>query len=302
VELRHLRYFVAVAEEAHFGRAADRLHLSTPTLSQQVRALEAEIGARLLVRHSRGATLTAAGEALLPEARTALRAAEAAAREARRAAGLTDGALRIGLLTGAPATLVSRLNAILAEEAPDARALLIAGDTSHQLRLLERGELDIAIVRAPVDLSTDSEHLELERDELGVLMAANHPLAASERLSCPDLSGQELIWFPRHLAPGFYDATLEALERDGARLTIATGAMEVPSIAAALQQMPQAISLSTQGMATLFPGLAWRPLAGSPITVTITAAWRKPIRQPALRALIRGLRRALSDGLWREAG
>jgi len=302
VELRHLRYFVAVAEEAHFGRAAARLHVSTPTLSQQVRALEAEIGARLLVRHPRGATLTAAGEALLPEARAALRAAGAGAREARRAAGLTDGALRIGLLTGATDALVSRLNAILAKEAPDARALLIAGNTNHQLGLLERGELDLAILRAPVDLPADSEHLDLQRDELGVLMAADHPLAAREPLSSRDLSGQELTWFPRHLAPGFYDATLEALERDGARLTIATGAMGVPSIAAVLQQMPQAISLSTQAMATLFPGLAWRPLAGSPITVTIAAAWRKPTRQPALRALIRGLRRALSDGLWREAG
>jgi DNA-binding transcriptional LysR family regulator len=94
--------------------------------------------------------------------------------------------------------------------------LLIAGDTSHQLELLERGELDMAILRAPVFLSADSEQLELQRDELGVLMAANHPLAACERLSCADLSGEELIWFPRHLAPGFYDATLEALERDGA--------------------------------------------------------------------------------------
>jgi DNA-binding transcriptional LysR family regulator len=231
-----------------------------------------------------------------------LRAADAAGREARRAAGLTDGALRIGLLTGAPEGLVSRLNTILAEEAPDARALLIAGNTSHQLALLERGELDIAILRTPVDLSADSEQLELQRDELGLLMAANHPLAAREPLSCPDLGGQELIWFPRHLAPGFYDATLEALERDGAHLTIATGAMEVPSIAAALQQMPQAISLSTRSMATRFPGLAWRPLAGSSITVTFAAVWRKPTRQPALRALIRGLRRALSDGLWREAG
>jgi DNA-binding transcriptional LysR family regulator len=301
VELRHLRYFVAVAEEGHFGRAAARLHLSTPTLSQQIRALEAEIGARLLVRHPRGATVSAAGEALLSEARTALRAADAAAREARRAAGLTDGALRIGLLTGAHQELVSRLKAILAEEAPDARALLIAGDTSHQLGLLERGELDIAILRAPVDLSADSEQLELQRDELGVLMAASHPLAAREQLSCRDLSGEELIWFPRRLNPGFHDATLEALQRDGARLTIATGAMEVPSIAAALPQMPAAISLSTPRMAELFPELAWRPLVGSPITVTIAAVWRKPARQPALRALIRGLRRTLREGLWREA-
>jgi DNA-binding transcriptional LysR family regulator len=302
VELRHLRYFVAVAEEGHFGRAAARLHLSRPTLSQQVRALEAEIGARLLVRHPRGATLTAAGEALLPEARTALRAAEAAAREARRAAGLPDGALRVGLLIGAPDALVGRLKAILAEESPDARALLIAGDTSHQLGLLERGELDIAILRAPVGPPADSEQLELQRDELGVLMAASHPLAARERLSCRDLSGQELIWFPRDKAPGFYDTTLEALERDGARLTIATGAMEVPSIAAALPLMPAAISLSTARMARRFPGLTWRPLLGSPITATIAAVWRKPTRQPALRALIHGLRRTLSDGPWREAG
>jgi DNA-binding transcriptional LysR family regulator len=238
---------------------------------------------------------------MLPEARASLRAAEAAVREARRAAGLQDGGLRIGLLVGAPDALVSRLNAILAEEAADARALLIAGDTSHQLGLLERGELDLAILRAPVELRADSEQLELQRDELGVLMAASHPLAARERLSCADLAGQELIWFPRDLAPGFYDATLEALERDGARLTIATGAMEVPSIATNLPLMPAAVSLSTQRMATLFPGLAWRPLTGSPITVTIAAVWRKPTRQPALRALIRGLRRAVSDGPWREA-
>jgi DNA-binding transcriptional LysR family regulator len=295
VELRHLRYFVAVAEEGHFGRAAARLHVSTPTLSHQVRALEAEIGAPLLVRHPRGATVSAAGEALLPEARAALRAADAAVRDARRAAGLPGGALRIGLVTGAPDALVTRLNAILAAEAPDAQAQLIPADTSHQLGLLERGEIDIAILRAPVALAADWEQLELQRDELGVLMAADHPLGASEWISCTDLGGQELIWFPRRLAPGFYDATLEALERDGARLTIATGAMEVPSIAAALPLMPAAISLSTSRLAARFPELAWRPLVGSPIMVTIAAVWRKPARQPGLRALIRGLRRSPRD-------
>ena len=118
MELRHLRYFVAVGEEGHFGRAAARLHLSTPTLSHQIRALEGEIGAPLLTRHRHGATLTAAGEALLTEARTTLRAADTAIHAARRAAGLTSDTLRVGLLTGVQQSLVSRLTGILTAARP----------------------------------------------------------------------------------------------------------------------------------------------------------------------------------------
>jgi DNA-binding transcriptional LysR family regulator len=300
VELRHLRYFVAVAEEGNFGRAAARLHLSTPTLSQQIRALESEIGAPLLVRHPHGATLTTAGQALLPNARMTLRTADTAILDARRAAGLTDATLRVGLLTGVSERLVSRLVEIVADDAAGAVLQLVAGSTSHQLGLLERGELDLAIVRGPVASAKGIEQLEVQRDALGVLMAAGHPLARQARVTYRELSGYELIWFPRYLAPGFYDATLQALERNGARLTVTTGTDSVPAIAAALPLLPTAISLSTARLAAGTPDLAWRPIEGSPPTATIVAIWRSRPRQPGLRALVDGLRRALTDGSWHQ--
>jgi DNA-binding transcriptional LysR family regulator len=294
MELRHLRYFVAVAEAGHFGRAAAALHVSTPTLSEQVRALEEEVGAPLLVRHPRGATSTAAGAALLVEARTVLLAADTALREARRAAGIDDGALRLGLLTGAPPWLPERLAAVLERAAPGHRPAFVGGSTSYQLGLLERGELDLALTRDTPDGAY--EHLALVEEELGVVLPADHPLAARPELACADLSGQELVWYPRHRAPRLFDTVMATIERLGGRPEISASAMTVETIKTALPVLDGAITLGSRRMESDDGAIVWRPLAGRPLTITVWAVWRTRPRDPALRAFVGALRRAAAHG------
>ncbi|WCB94722.1 Hca operon transcriptional activator HcaR [Baekduia alba] len=295
MELRHLRYFVAVAEAGHFGRAAAALHVSTPTLSEQVRALEEEVGAPLLVRHPRGASPTAAGEALLVEARTVLLAADTALREARRAAGIDDGALRLGLLTGAPPWLPERLGAILERAAPGHRPAFVGGSTSYQLGLLERGELDLALTR---DTPEDGgyEHLALVDEELGVVVPAGHPLAEQAEVACADLSGQELVWYPRHRAPRLFDEVMATIERLGGRPEISTSAMAVEAIRTALPLLDGAITLGSTRMHSEDGTLIWRPLVGRPLSITVWAVWRSRPRDPALRAFVKALRKAVARG------
>lgn len=293
MELRHLRYFVAVAEAGHFGRAAAALHVSTPTLSEQVRALEAEVGAPLLVRHPRGAATTAAGAALLVEARTVLLAADTALREARRAAGIDDGALRLGLLTGAPAWLPRQLAAILDRAAPGHVPAFVGGSSTYQLGLLERGELDVAVSRDAPD-SAGYEALALVEEELGVVLPEAHPLSHNAVLDAADLSGIELVWYPRHRAPRLFDEVVTTIERLGGRPEISASAMAVEAIRTALPLLGGAITLGSRRMEG--DGLVWRPLRGAPLHIPIWAVWRARPRDPALRAYVRALRRAVVRG------
>jgi DNA-binding transcriptional LysR family regulator len=144
-----MRYFVAVAEELHFGRAATRLHVSTPTLSQQIKVVEREVGAPLLIRHSRGVDLTPAGEVLLRQARKVLLSAEDAVRETRRAAGVAAPALRLGLLNGVPEWLPSRIGELLTVRVPGCRVL-----RQHEHR--QRGPGAAQLKRGPQSLVAEA--------------------------------------------------------------------------------------------------------------------------------------------------
>src|SRR3569833_102806 len=221
VELRQMRYFVAVAEELHIGRAAARLHISSPTLSQQIKLVEREIGVPLLVRGSRGVSLTVAGSVFLREASRAIAVAEHAVAAAR---GVNSAPLRLGLLNGVPPLLPRRLQDLLGGP-----AVLVGGTTSEQLRALSRGSVDLALVRAPVTSGPDIAAVEVFAEELGVLMSAAHPLASSGEVPFAALTGLELIWFARSLAPGFHDAIIGRLRELGGDVVLS------PSTAGAAQ-------------------------------------------------------------------
>ena len=265
MELRHFRYFVAVAEEGHFGRAAARLYVSTPTLSQQIKAIEREIGAPLLIRGREGVRLTPAGAVLLEEARELVRAADDAVAKARAAAGIEQSALRFGLLNGAPDWLVNTLT--------PGPTIFIGGTTSEQVERLRRGELDLALLRGPVDVPHGVGQATVAVEELGVMMSTAHPLADRQELDPLDVHGLELILFPRANAPGTHDAVLETFRQLGVEVVLSSSAMGYAHMPAALRSKPAAIGLSSErGKAT--PGLVWRPLRGAPIRVSYLAAWR----------------------------
>jgi DNA-binding transcriptional LysR family regulator len=293
VELRQLRYFVAVAEALHFGRAAERLHISTPTLSQQIKAVEREVGAPLLIRHSRGVRLTAAGEVLLRTAKEALRAADEALRETRRAAGVADPVLRFGLLNGVPPWLPGRIEELLAEHVPGCRMTMLGSSTAQQLAMLESGEVDLALLRMPTATPAGVRQVRLADEEFGVLMAAANPLAAHEAVDPVALSGRELILFAREFAPDVHDSMVERLRALGADVVLSESAMPHAQLRAVLPLRPDAFSLSS-ARAAAPPDLVWRPLRTAQLSMSYAAAWRVDARNPALQAIIPSLTRNVS--------
>jgi DNA-binding transcriptional LysR family regulator len=296
MELRHLSYFVALAEELHFGRAARRLHVSTPTLSQQIQALEREVGTLLVNRDSHGVELTAAGKVLLGEAREALQAADRALREARRAGHAREPAIRLGILHGVPDWLTAQLERMTRAALPECRQVLVGGTTADQLALVMSGEVDVALARLPLEQDKQAvTALPIAEEELGVLMSGQHQLADRTVLDPSDLTGQELIWIHRRLAPGFYDAVIAQLHEAGAEPRISETVVSQVQLPLVLRRSPAAISLSSERGADP-PALVWRPIAGRPLVVTYAVVWREPVRDPAVRELGGALTGALRGG------
>jgi DNA-binding transcriptional LysR family regulator len=296
MELRHLHYFVAVAEELHYGQAARRLCISTPTLSQQIKDLEREIGATLFHRDSRQVSLTPAGEALLPEARAALRSVDHAVAVARRSAGLEDPVIRLGLLNGITKDLVVRMEQVAAATLPGVRQVHTGGPTSEQLSLLQQNKLDLGLVRLPLEPAQPFGTLLLSREELGVLVTADHPLASYQVIDPAALDGQELIWFASHLSPGFHRATIAKLHQAGAALRVSETTVPQAHLKRVLLLRGDAIGLGTRRTAEP-PEFQWRPISGPAITMDVAAAWLKPPRDHNVQRLIAALRQAIRAGL-----
>ncbi|MFF0544360.1 LysR family transcriptional regulator [Nocardia thailandica] len=276
MELRQLRYFVVLAEELHFRRAAERLFVTTPTLSQQIRVLERELGGPLLVREPQVA-LTPAGETLLRGARTVLAAADETARATRRVTAGGGEVVRFGLLNGAPPALARRADH--AARAVGARLVLTGGTSAEQLRMVEAGEVDLALVRAPLDLPGHPTARVVATEDLGVVLAAAHPLARRTEIAPADLAGHELILFARDAAPGLHARLLAELAARGARVRLSENAMGHAQMLAVL---PARLDLIGLGSARVrdHPGLAWRPLAGGSLRVEYLAIHRTATQHP----------------------
>ena len=213
MELRQLRYFLAVAEELHFGRAAERLHIVQPTVSQQVRRLEREIGLDLFDRTTRSVTLTTAGSEFLAHAR-AIVGAEQAAQEAMAALRAERATvLRLGTNVGLGARL-ERVLATLAERAAHITVELRSADPATRLRLVREGELDAAFVRG-VRRSPDLELVPVWTDPLVAVLPAAHPLAAHYTVAIADLAGMPLRIAPREANPHLVDLVTDACRAAG---------------------------------------------------------------------------------------
>lgn len=204
VETRHLRYFVAVAEELHFTRAARRLNIAQPALSQQIRQLENLLGASLLVRNTRSVELTPAGAAFLPGARRTLN-------ELERALTLTGGSrgrLRVGYTAYSALAVLPAVLRTLRETHGNLRIDLIEDCSRAQLAALETGLLDVGLVSGPCVPGAAARRLRMELRSLEPFVVAlpeAHPLLQRKALALPELAGQPMVMFPRHLAPEFYD-------------------------------------------------------------------------------------------------
>jgi DNA-binding transcriptional LysR family regulator len=234
MELRQLEYFLAVAEELHFGRAADRLHIGQPAVSQQVRRLERELGAELLDRSPRHVRLTAAGESLLPEARAVLAAVARARAAVAATPAARSGKLRLGTSTGLGERLERVLDAF-ARLAPGVTLELVAGTADERLARLADGTLDAAFVRSPVwEGDRGLRAVPLWRDELVAAVPARHPIAAGTYAALADLAELPLRLTARRNNPALVDLVVSALSDAGREPVSAPSFSNLPDTMAAI--------------------------------------------------------------------
>jgi DNA-binding transcriptional LysR family regulator len=286
MELRHLRYFVTLAEELHFGRAARRLHLSQPPLSMQIKSLEQELGTTLLLRTQRRVELTAAGEAFLKEAREILARVSAAAEAARRAARGETGELEVGFVSVADYNILPPALREFRHRSPGIRLTLREATTDVQLRDLVEERMDVGFLMAPV-ADERLQALPLLRERLVAALPERHPAAGGRGpVSLKRLADSPFILFPRHMAPRLHDMVIGFCAAVGF----------APRVEQEAVQMQTIISLVSAGLGVaLIPeslrhlgrtGVVYRPLREpSPLT-EIALAWRARDARPALQRFI----------------
>lgn len=289
MELRQLRYFVAVAEELHFRRAAERLHMSQPPLSQQIAALETELGCRLLARTRRRVELTAAGEAFLREAKTILARLEAAGETARAIDAGQLGLLRVSFVGSALLSIVPRAVRDFRREYPRVEVELHERSTVDQLEALGSQSVDVALVRPPIEADERLRTIAVLRERTMVALPDFHPLAQLRRVPLRRLAREPLVLFPRQQAPGFHDLLTARLASTGTPPTIVQYAPEMLTIiglvAAGVGLSPVPASVSHLSV----DGVTYRALDGAPATELVAVA-RADDDSALVRAFLETLR------------
>jgi LysR family transcriptional regulator, hca operon transcriptional activator len=284
MELRHLRYFVAVAESGSMKLAAEkRLHTAQPSLSRQIRDLEQEVGAQLLTRSVRGVELTAAGRAFLDHARLALTQADAATEAARRAASRVKGILAIGFLTGQEVAWLARATRILSDDLPNLEIRVSSGFSTTLADDLARGKIDIAFLRREPE--ADLEYKLVAKEPLVAILPRDHPLAASDTIGPHDLAGQVFIGISQipHVLRGVVNGYLRRAGVD------VTPRFEIDNFAMAIS-----LVTSERGIALLPisiedylpPSIVSRPLKGEQPIVDLVVGYRRTNPSPILKTFL----------------
>lgn len=294
--LRHLQQFVVVAEELHFGHAADRLGMAQPPLSQRIRRLEQELGAPLFDRTSRRVRLTEAGQVLLEDARELLARTERMRNRIARAQRGELGRVRVGVPPDIAGRMLAALLTEITEKHPDIRLDLQEVTTSEQIRLLADRQLDLGLLQHPAD--TVGLQLGPTIDTpLGVVLRRDSPLATRSEIALDELSGEGLILFPCSASPGLYDTMLAQCREHGFHPTHISHARN-PEFVLGLVIAGQGIAFDQGSIAQKEARVVWRPLTDSPIRWRMSFAWPTESAHPAANQLARTAARVLkSDGV-----
>ncbi|MFJ4483758.1 LysR substrate-binding domain-containing protein [Streptomyces longwoodensis] len=275
MELRTLRYFVAVAEELHYGRAARRLHMSQPPLSRAIRQLETELGATLLHRSAAGVTLTPAGVALLEQARALLAQAERLRLRVTEAAAVTT--LTVGILGDGTDPGAIRLAAAHRRRYPGVEVRVRDADLTDPTCGLRGGLVDVALTRRPFD-ETGFAVRELRADPVGAVLRADDPLARNDALVLADLADRRWFQFPEGTDPAWRSYWNGGRPREG------------PVVRAVQECLQTVLWNGTVGMAPLghdLPaGLTAVPVTDMPPSVVV-AAWRQDDTNPLIPSFVR---------------
>jgi LysR family transcriptional regulator, benzoate and cis,cis-muconate-responsive activator of ben and cat genes len=292
MELRHLRYFVTIAEELNLRRAGERLHVSQSPLSRQMKDLEQDMGVELFAPEGRGIKLTAAGKAFVDRARSILASVEAAVDEAKGIAEGRLGTVTLGFETGT--TFMGAMLSLIAafrKRAPRVGLQLVPMSSVEQWAALRQGKIDFGYGAYAPD-EKDLSHLEMARDELGLLLSPEHRLAARKRLKLADLEGERVVLQPRQLYPRLHaDLVTRARDR-GVTLHVAAEVHDLEALLA-LVVIGDAVTFVSEKLRETASqtSLLWRPVQDLRLHLSEVVAWRAAdATTPVVRALIESAR------------
>jgi DNA-binding transcriptional LysR family regulator len=278
MELRHLRYFLAIVGERHFTRAAGNLGIAQPPLSQQIRQLEDEVGTRLFTRTARGVTLTAAGEAFLPHAEAALREVERARTAARRISHGDLGTIRVGFTSAAslnplvPAAISSFRTAY-----PDVELRLVVQATTPLLAQLSQDAIDVAFARPSPTERESLRTIPLPDERLWIALPTDHALATRKRVRLSELRNEPFILYPRVNGSLLYDSIIAACQNAGFSPRVVQEAPQMASIVS-LVATGVGVTLVPESVCQLRPaGVRYLPIAGqTPVAMLWLVAQHGP--------------------------
>lgn len=300
IALRHLRYFIAVAEEGHVTRAAERLGIQQPPLSQQIRAMEAEIGVALLNRLPRGVELTEAGRVFLVEARAAIAQVEHAVDAARRTARGEQGRLAVGFTSSAAFhPLIPAVVRAFRQVAPHVDLQLEESSTGELIAALQKDQLDVAFLRVPMGDTAGIRIETLLNEKMLVALPAHHPLVGKrtpKSIALAALADETFILYRRPTGPGLYDTIIAACRAEGFSPRIG---QEAPRMLSTLSLVAAGLGVSIipESMRRLdTEGIAYIPLSGAAgLVAPLHLAWRDVHPSGATTRLIAQVRQMVRE-------
>lgn len=291
MELRQLRYFIAVAEELHFGRAARRVNICQPPLSQQIKSLEDELGERLFDRTRKSVSLTQAGNAFLSDAREILRRVEEAKDRVHRISIGQEGEISLGLVPAAMDTFLPHAIGSFRLERPRISLRLSELGTIEQLGALRDGRIDLGIVRLFEQDTTGLNAVQIVREPYVLAVPRGHSLAKHKRVPLAALHGQPFVSFPREKHPRLYDRIMESFAAVGSTPRIV---QEASTKRAAIAFVAARVGVSlvpSSARKQRREGVVYRPLTGHLPAVELSMMWREHDQAAALKGLIKVIRR-----------
>jgi DNA-binding transcriptional LysR family regulator len=292
-EIREMRYFMAVAERLHFGRAAESLHISQPPLSRAIRALERRLGVALFARSRRRVELTTEGARFLDEARRITVQLERSVLELRGIASGEQGRLRIGFVSLADYGILPGLLKGFKTARPGVRLALREMLSPEQAAALGKRELDFGLLLPPVDGQADLDHLVVQRERFVAALPSRHRLAREPgRLMVGELAGEPFVMVPREIAPGLYDIVRGLAARAGIPLNVAQEAIQMQTVVS-LVSSGLGVAIVPASVSNLGRrGVAYRELADRHPRLDLWLAWPRGALSAAARDFVTHARRS----------
>ncbi|KAM3109765.1 LysR family transcriptional regulator [Phormidesmis sp. 146-33] len=289
MELRQLKYFITVAEELHFGRAAESLHLSQPALSKQIQALEDSLEIRLLERTKHWVRLTIAGQKFLETAHKVLREVEEGIQITKQVAEGQVGQVRIGLTEATLFSLAPKIVRHYRNNYSQVKLILTSGGTEAHVEALRTHRIDVGFVYLPIREPSLSIHPLFEETYVAALPPF-HRLARQKQIALQSLATEPLIFYPRSLAPVLYAAFIKHCEQAGF----------VPNIVHEAELAQTRLGLAAAGVGITFvlsdmqnlsaKGVVYRPLIGDFLTLKLAIAWRHNEPSPVVHEFLKALK------------